>query len=451
MVRFRIAFMRTCVCFLVLIFALAGFSSHASAQRREVTRDQLQSDIIRYIMRYQGFMGQAFDELLETEDDMRLRILLQETKLAYNFGITNIALQPYAEVNLLDVIVFASLTRIVLQDYWAPDVFGPEKGKRLIEEALNLENQIWTLSETYLEPADREELRTLIVRWRENNSGIVYVEGVRFSDFADEFSDSALARRGRGAILFTSVSEAAAEIERARNMGERFLFYAQGMPFVTREMLRLMTFDILNEPDIRLAIENTTTMTAELQHFNFIIEALPDRVSKQIAAEREALMSALDEREGSLSELLAQTEQSIKQAQALIEEGQELVKQGQDLASMVDGTVDKLVPLLAQGGDETDSVADLQETLKLASSTVRETELLLTSIDRLLNSPRLSGGTTSIIEITDVAGNEVKAISNHLFLVMVGLILIAVVATVVGALTYRLLASRIARPSRSSA
>ena len=332
-----------------------------------------------------------------------------------------------------------------------PDVFGPEKGKRLIEEALNLENQIWTLSETYLEPADREELRTLIVRWRENNSGIVYVEGVRFSDFADEFSDSALARRGRGAILFTSVSEAAAEIERARNMGERFLFYAQGMPFVTREMLRLMTFDILNEPDIRLAIENTTTMTAELRHFNFIIEALPDRVSEQIATEREALMSAIDDREVTLNALLAQTEQSIKQAQVLVKEGQDLVKAGQELASIVDGTADKLLPLLSQGEDDPDAMADLQATLKLASSTVRETDLLLTSIDRLLNSPRLSGGTTSIIEITDVAGNEVKAISNHLFLVIVGLILIAVVATVVGALTYRLLASRIARPSRSSA
>ena len=444
MPRLRMALGRTCVCFLALIFALASFSSHASAQRQEVTRDQLQSDIIRYIMRYQGFMGQAFDELLETEDDIRLRMLLQETKLANNFGITNIALQPYAEVNLLDVIVFASLTRIVLEDYWAPDVFGPEKGERLIEEALSLENQIWTLAETYLDLAEREELRTLIIQWRKNNSGIIYVEGVRFSDFADEFSDSALARRGRGALLFTSISEAAAEIERARNMGERFLFYAQTIPFATREMLRLMTFDMLNEPDMRLAIENTSTMTAELRQFNLIIEALPDQVSKQIAAEREALMSELDEREGTLAELLAKTESSIKEAQVLVKEGRDLVKEGQELASMVEGTVDKLIPLLAGGEEGSDSIAELQETLKLASSTARETDLLLTSIDRLLNSPRLSGGTASIIEISDVAGSEVKAISNHLFLVIAGLILIAVVAAVSGAFVYRFLASRFA-------
>jgi len=63
-------------------------------------------------------------------------------------GSPSIALQPYAEVNLLDVIVFASLTRIVPQDYWAPDVFGLEKGETLIKEAVRLENQTWNLSET---------------------------------------------------------------------------------------------------------------------------------------------------------------------------------------------------------------------------------------------------------------------------------------------------------------
>jgi len=63
---------RALACLLVVLFALGSSSPHASAQRREVTRDRLQSDIIRYIMHYQGFMGQAFDGLLQAEDDLRL-------------------------------------------------------------------------------------------------------------------------------------------------------------------------------------------------------------------------------------------------------------------------------------------------------------------------------------------------------------------------------------------
>ncbi len=154
-------------------------------------------------------------------------------------------------------------------------------------------------------------------------------------------------------------------------------------------------------------------------------------------AERNALLRALDEREGTFKALLDQTERSIKEAQAL-------VKEGQVLASLIDGTADKFLPLMAPGDKDRDlgAIAEMQETLKLASSAVRETDGLLKSVDRLLNSPRRSGEPSSVIKIFQVAGNEVDDISDHLFLVVAGLILVVVFAVVAGAFAHRYLTSR---------
>ncbi len=448
MIRFRMALGRGCLCFLVLLYALGGLPSHAPAQEK-ITRGKLQSDIMRYILSYQGFMGQAFDELLQHETEARQRVLLQENKLANQIGITNIALRPYAEVNLLDVIVFVTLTRIVIEDHWVPKVFGMERGKLLIEEARRQETQAWVLARTYLKPEERKDLSALITRWRKKHQGIFYIEGVRFSDFADKFADSALARKGEGSFLFPSVSEATAEIEQARDMGERFLFYAQTLPFTTRETLRLLFYDLLNEPEVRSAIENSKTITAAIKQFNDIVEAMPVRVGEQLATERNALLSALDKREGTLKALLARTEQSIKEAQTLmtqtersIKETQALVKEGQALASMVDGTTDKFLKLMARGDKDSDGVAEMQKTLQLASNTVRETDGMLATVERLLDSPHLSGDGPLILKVIKTAGDEVNEVSDHVFVIVAGLILFAAFVAVAGTLFYRYLASR---------
>jgi len=413
------------------MLALATMPSAVIAQeKQELTREQLQSEIMRFVLRYQASMTQAFDDQIAAEQNVALRTKLQETKLANLIGVTNIVLQPYPEVNLLDLIVLLSLTRMVWEQYWMPDVFGQKKGEAFGKVIRTFESDAWKIANDYLAAAERAELKKLIAAWRKKYPDVVYVEGIRFGDFAKEFADSALARRGKGSFLFATVSEATAEMTQMRLLGERYLFLTQTLPFTVRETLRLATYDILGEPDVRRLLEYSKDATTQFKRFNSIMDSMPEEIREEIAIQAKELFASFQNSEEQLGDLLTRTEMSIVQGQALIQESQKL-------ASSIDGTVDKLTPYLRDAAESDQLFANLTTTLNLATVTIRETEKLLASMESFLNQPQQTTNHRSVLGSIDVTVTRVEKLVDHLFLLIVAIIIITCITVVAGALTYR--------------
>ena len=81
------------------------------------------------------------------------------------------------------MLVFISLGRNALEEYWVPQVFGPQ-GKSLMSAYRRLEPEIWQASGRVLAAQQTAELRNLIQQWRQANPSQYYVADIRLSDFS---------------------------------------------------------------------------------------------------------------------------------------------------------------------------------------------------------------------------------------------------------------------------
>jgi hypothetical protein len=148
------------------------------------------------------------------------------------------------EANLLDMVVFIELHRLVYKKYWLPEVFGP-LGQPMVEVFDRASKDIWALASTVLDETQKERLASVISRWREAHPNQVYVDMVRLSQFSYAAGDEALRRDAEG--LLAQVGHAAAATDELRMLGERFLYYAQRAPFIMRAQASVATSEVIDQ------------------------------------------------------------------------------------------------------------------------------------------------------------------------------------------------------------
>lgn len=206
---------------------------------------ELQHELQRFVSELSDRLSQATERLggspRPSVRDEALRQHLRQVAAAME-----IATGPVAHVNLLDMLVFVRLCRVVLERHWIPNVFGTE-ATQLEEGFVWAERQLGTLAARVLSSEQQASLEGVLHAWLAQNPAQVRVEGIRLADFAGAAGAAAFdgARQSRG--LLSSMRSASEAASQALLLSERTMFLVHRLPFLWRLQARVAARELLSD------------------------------------------------------------------------------------------------------------------------------------------------------------------------------------------------------------
>lgn len=226
------------------------------------------------------------------------------------------------------MVVFVTLGRMAVEEYWQPQVYG-KAGKPLLDSYRRLEREIWAIASQVLAPAQQEELRRVIGQWRQAHPGQHYVADVRLSNFARLRGGPLIEAAATPATgLVASVEEATRAADEAVLLAERLMFHLERLPNVITLQTDLILDQVAVSPTVKAIVEDASRATRTAERLADLLERLPVLV----AAERKA---AIEQATGWLG-----TDQPP--LRSLLGDVRQTLAAGSELAGSVDKTVHAL-------------------------------------------------------------------------------------------------------------
>ena len=235
--------------------------------------------------RYVGLLSSACDALKKDNPDLVQRREAQELLVNGATNVYDIASNADAFTRVLDLIVVTTLvSQVWIDDDRATEVFG-DRAEVLVRALHHGRVEAWALAAQVLRPDQLDLLDYLLWDWRRHNPDMARVYFVRFSNFAIGRGRSADAEVLAAGGLFGNVGQAGQAIEEARLLTERMFYLLKREPTLLRWQAEALQDAALATPEVGKALADVHRLTDQ-------VEQLP----KNVAAERQALLAALDER-----------------------------------------------------------------------------------------------------------------------------------------------------------
>ena len=410
---------------------------------------EIQALLIRFADAFIARMTTGVDALRRDAaplaEDERLR-----WKLAFGSAACAIASGANARANLLDMTAYVMETRLAIESNWMPNVFG-ESARPLLDGCRMSEAELWRFGEKLLTPAQQTDMREAVELWRRQNPATNCLPGVRAVGLALEVVQARRPENVRsgnllGLLMLDPLAEldpARRELAETRLFVERAIFVGRNLPNILRWQAELLSRDTLAQPVVQ-------EWTTSIKSFADAAEQLAEtagQLPQQVAAEREALLTALREQEQTLAPLMAEARQALLA-------GSGLATNTTAMLTAFDAVLDRLDvggPEEDAGGTpRTDAGATPSEPFRirdygaaaerLEAAAQRLTELLGT-FDQALGASSREALAEEIAPVVRRTRAEGEALVDHLFrraLQTVGAVLLA-------ALAYRLLTWRLSR------
>jgi len=301
--------------------SVAPIAATTPATPTNVKREELSAEIMRYADRYSGRMSLEAERIMAQADDADLRWFAAGWNLASQQAVLDISLGPNAVENLLDMLVFASLTRIEVETWWTPEYLGQELGEGLLTAAIALEQDIWGLSGRVLTAEQQQVLRELIRDWDTANPDQHYFWFVRFSGFSGQRAQDLARLEQTGGLLaeFQLARETAAEV---LALSERLLRYLQRAPTITRLQAQFALREFLRAPEVSELMGDMHRASISSSRYADVAEQLPatadaaigtlfDRLSQEREAAIVQMFESLKAERVAAIEQLATCEQDV--------------------------------------------------------------------------------------------------------------------------------------------
>ena len=395
---------------------------------------EVQIQVERFADDFSSRTAQALDTYAREIGTEQSRVQALQLKVTGISAIIAIASGPNPSVNLLDMVSVATLTRLTVENYWMkrPDGYAFQVW---FENSCTVETNAWQLAASFLKPAQVHELRNTIHQWYRDNpnfhSGFLarpqeFAALVRTSGAHGLSVDSVFNFVGLDPTV--GLDPAVREVTRTRLFAERALFTVQRMPFLIRLQSELAAFQLAEIPEIQQVVTNTTRLSDSVERISHTAAALPETV----AAERKAILDALQQQEGKLKELAAEIDRTLVSGAKM-----------SDSLNTTLLTFDALMQRFGVGEPETNSVPDTNSAPfnildygKVAdqiSGMAKEINTLLITTDQ---------NVTQLTRLSDEATTRADRIVDRAFRRGILLIAILLVGSVLAALTYRALSRK---------
>ena len=277
--------------------------------------------------RYVGLLYSACDALKKDNPDPVQRREAQDLLVDCATNVYDIASNADAFTRMLDLVVVTTLvSQVWIDDDRAAEVF-PGRDDVLVRALHHGRVEAWALAAQVLRPEQLDLMDYLIWDWRRNNPDMVRASFVRFSNFAigrgrsaDAETVAAIGLLGNveqfatggflSALVGTlpaKVGEAGKSVDEARLLTERMFYMFKREPTLLRWQADAAKEGMLATPEVDRALADMHRLTDQ-------IEQLP----KNVAAERQAILAALDERKDMLDAPLANARATIGEMNQLL-------------------------------------------------------------------------------------------------------------------------------------
>ncbi len=400
---------------------------------------ELQLQVQRFADDYSARTLQALDEYAQAVGTESARTEALQMKLDAASSLVSVASGQNPQANLLDLVAMAEIARLTAEDYLLRHPNG-SAFQCWVETSRQLETNAWALADQVLEPTQVAELRRAIPNWYTQNPSLHTPIFLHSGQFATTLvSDSTIGSSLSDLLNLDPVANldpAVREVANARLFADRALFTAQRMPFLLRFQVELMSRQIASQPEVQLALTNTTQLTESIDRISRVAESvsqtaaqLPDRIS----AERKEILTALDQQQGPLKELAAQVG-------ATLDSGEKMSSSLNTTLTTLEGLMKRfgMDEAFANARSSTNShpfnIVEYRQTIEQMTALAQELSSLVTSVSQ--NVPQVE-------RLSQATAGEARKMADHVFHLGLALIAVFLGGALITALTYRWLAAKL--------
>lgn len=415
--------------------------SQRRAAERAQTLQELNLKVMRFSDEYAGRVREVMVQFQATAGTPEERLAAQNWKLQQAESAYTIASGPNPVSNALDMVVLATLSRLVLDDLWITQQYGA-RAVLAHETHQSLEQGAWGLVEDVLTPSQRDQLRGLINEWRKHNPSVRAVAYVHFQDFAKSLGSPRAGEEHSPGNLFSilgldpfaQLDPAIREVTQTRELAERAIFYMQRAPRLLDMEVERVTYQFAVMPETKALLADMNRAALVGVAANRVASTYPD----VLARERQALVSQL------MAELTARQ----RTLAALSQDVRLTLQSATDTANALHGTldtVDRIAARFPRKPEPADQAAAASKPLDISEYTdmIRELAVTTRTINDLAQSADRAAPVVqaALVDVTAAS----TGILNHAFRLLLALIALTVLMVVLGALLYRVVAARLAR------
>jgi hypothetical protein len=261
-----------------LIAALIMSISLVDAADAKLTSYQLGNHILAFHDTYQEAVSEAIDKIASEALSPASRTYLQTIKVFYTQASIDIATASDPATQLIDMMIMLRLQRLVWKNTNNTLVIRSQ-ADRMSGTLLRLEQELLKTAKRVFTQEDIKRVQEIAENWRKQNPDRQYIAFVRFTDLGDSEDKAKLEKIVAGGGLFSSISEANAELEETRHALEKALFVAHHMPILLEWQAELFMYKVLSTGEIQDMLVQTERTTNAAERISLVMEKFPDDVS----------------------------------------------------------------------------------------------------------------------------------------------------------------------------
>ena len=316
----------------------------------KVTAAELDKAAYAFADRYTTQIVAATDAVLRGNPSAEQRRLAHQVKLISVSGVYDIVTNAEPFSKLMDLLMVVTLQsyRWIDEDQ-AERTFGA-RGAPLIQAMRALRVDIWNVASRVLRPEQMQQLDALILDWRKRNPHVDILSYLRFDEVAGQRGSNAL-EEIKATGFFAEIAGATKVADDARLLAERAFYQAKRMPFLLTWQMESLMNDMLIKPELSQSLNAADSLAKSADRTSLAVEKLPE----QMAKEREAIVSILEDKNGRLAKLLGEVRNTTGAADQLAarvhkvaESGERLTLNLRDTATGVTTTSQALDQLLSK-------------------------------------------------------------------------------------------------------
>jgi hypothetical protein len=293
---------RFLACGLVLAVVLCGCKTIGQVDPRKRAAEQhaqkiqkLQLEVMRFADEYAGRSRESITTLQNGAESPSERLMAQNWKVQQASAAYTIATGSNPVSNALDMVVLATLSRMVIDDAWV----GGDIGARALQVQTtyrSLEAEAWQLVNGVLTEQQNTGLHQAITQWRAQHPNVRAVAYIHFRDFALAVGSNDQVSTGSGSLLalvgidpLSNLDPAVQEIAQTRQLAERAIYYMQRAPDLLDMQVERLTYQFAAMPETRSLLASVDRVSLVGSASDQLVDTLPNLLDH----EREALVAQL--------------------------------------------------------------------------------------------------------------------------------------------------------------
>jgi hypothetical protein len=265
-----------------------GNTANKQAEQLQILQLRTQ----RFADEYVGSIVAPIRRFQESTDIAMDRLDAQNWMLSQATAAYTIASGPSPYVNVVDLVVLATLSRMVIDEDWVGERFG-ERAGALRDAYHRLEPGALELAKSAIPPDQIAALQQVIIEWRAQNPHVTAIAYVHFRDVASSTGRPASGGSNSsfsglftmlGLDPFSGLDPAVREITQSRELAERTIYYAQRVPNLLDMQVERLTFEFAVMPETKRLLADADSVSGAAGIAGRVIGEFPG----VLAGEREA-------------------------------------------------------------------------------------------------------------------------------------------------------------------